>query len=142
MNMNMPDQPKVATIADLPAVRGFTHQDIVRAFSASPDSTGTVILHILYPRIDDRTHRSLDALVDMLHAQGLHQSAQLIASKTHYLTFTDLDSARRAYHAILNDSLAIGVHLYFQGQSGSAAEMLLDEQTGHSPRSRSSFRVA
>ncbi|WP_193752468.1 hypothetical protein [Cupriavidus sp. IDO] len=31
-----------------------------------------------------------------------------------------------ALHEIRNDSLAIGVHLYYKGQSGAAAEAALD----------------
>lgn len=40
--------------------------------------------------------------------------------------FKDPGKAWKALHEIRNDSLAIGVHLYYKGQSGDAAEAALD----------------
>jgi len=84
-------------------------------------------LHMLYPRTDARTHRSLDALVNVLHGHGLHEVADLIAHEAHYLLFKDPVKAWKAFHEIRNDSLAIGVHLYYHGLVGEAAERALDK---------------
>jgi hypothetical protein len=81
---------------------------------------------MLFPRTDVRTHHSLDALVAKLHGHGLHEEAGLIAQEAHYLVFKDPAKAWKALHGIRNDSLAIGVHLYYQGLVGEAAEGALD----------------
>ena len=107
-------------------VTALLHQDIVEAYTANVDLQGVAVLHMLYPRTDARTHRSLDALVNALHVHGLHQVAELVAKEAHYLVFKDPSKAWKVLHEIRNDSLAIGVHLYYKGQSGDAAEAALD----------------
>ena len=107
-------------------VSAIHHQDIVAAFTAHPSSQRVAVLHMLYPRTDARTHRSLDHLVGALQNHGLHQVATLIARESHYLVFKDVAEAWRALHEIRHDSLAIGVHLYYRGLSGDAAEQALD----------------
>lgn len=108
------------------SVAGLTHQDIVTALTSVPGRRCIVVLHMLYPRTDARTHHSLDSLVHSLHGHGLHQLASLVANETHYLLFTDAAKAWIAFHEIRRDSLAIGVHLYFKGLTGDAAEHALD----------------
>ncbi|MGU7770266.1 hypothetical protein ACV229_08790 [Burkholderia sp. MR1-5-21] len=103
-----------------------THNDIVTALSAKLVPPAVAVLHMLYPRTDARTHMSLDALVAALNRHGMHQVARLVAEETHYLLFRDPEKAWRALHEIRNDSLAIGVHLYYKGLAGDAAEQALD----------------
>ncbi|WP_206996463.1 hypothetical protein [Trinickia mobilis] len=107
-------------------VTALNHQDIVVALSAALSAQNVAVLHMLYPRTDARTHRSLDALVDVLHGHGLHEVAGLIAQEAHYLLFKEPLKAWKAFHEIRNDSLAIGVHLYYHGLIGEAAERALD----------------
>jgi hypothetical protein len=102
------------------------HQDIVEAYTETLASQRVAVLHMLYPRTDARTHRSLDALVNALHGHGLHQVAEMVEKEAHYIVFKEPGKAWRALHEIRNNSLAIGVHLYYQGQSGPAAEAALD----------------
>lgn len=52
-------------------VSALNHQQIVVALSALVAPQRVAILHMLYPRSDARTHRSLDALVNVLHGHGL-----------------------------------------------------------------------
>lgn len=108
-------------------VTALNHQDIVVALSAALKAQDVAVLHMLYPRTDARTHRSLDALVNVLHGHGLHEVADLIAHEAHYLLFKDPVKAWKAFHEIRNDSLAIGVHLYYHGLVGEAAELALDK---------------
>ena len=108
-------------------VTALNHQDIVVALSAALKTQNVAVLHMLYPRTDARTHRSLDALVDVLHGHGLHEVAELIAEEAHYLLFKDPVKSWKAFHEIRNDSLAIGVHLYYHGLVGEAAELELDK---------------
>lgn len=107
-------------------VTALNHQDIVVALSSALWTQNVAVLHMLYPRTDARTHRSLDALVDVLHGRGLHVVADLIAQEAHYLLFKDPVKAWKAFQEIRNDSLAIGVHLYYHGLVGEAAERALD----------------
>jgi hypothetical protein len=107
-------------------VTSVTHKDIVTALSATLGAQTVTVLHILYPRTDARTHTSQEALVAALHRHGMHQVARLIAEETHYLLFRDPVKARAVLHEIRNDSLAIGVHVYYKGLAGSAAEEKLD----------------
>jgi hypothetical protein len=107
-------------------VTALNHQDIVVALSAALKTQNVAVLHMLYPRTDARTHRSLDALVDKLHGHGLHQVATLVSNEAHYLLFKDPAKAWKALHEIRNHSLAIGVHLYYHGLVGEAAEVALD----------------
>nr|WP_315593582.1 hypothetical protein [uncultured Cupriavidus sp.] len=108
------------------AVTAIHHQDIVAAFTARPASQPVAVLHMLYPRTDARTHRSLDHLVGALQNHGLHEVAALVAREAHYLVFQDVAQAWRTLHEIRHDSLAIGVHLYYRGLAGDAAEHALD----------------
>ncbi len=103
-----------------------THKDIVTSLSAELAPQAVTVLHILYPRTDARTHVGLDALVAALNRHGMHQVARLIAEETHYLLFRDPAKAWRLLHEIRNDSLAIGVHVYYKGLAGDAAEQALD----------------
>lgn len=108
------------------AVAALNHQDIVVALSAALAPQRVAVLHMLYPRTDARTHRSLDALVAALHGHGLHEVAHLVAQEAHYLLFREPLKAWKALHEIRNDSLAIGAHLYYNGLVGEAAERALD----------------
>ncbi|AOY90991.1 hypothetical protein BKK79_03560 [Cupriavidus sp. USMAA2-4] len=112
-------------------VSALNHQQIVVALSALVAPQRVAILHMLYPRSDARTHRSLDALVNVLHGHGLHQVATLIEQEAHYLVFRDPVKAWKAFQEIRHDSLAIGVHLYYKGHSGEAAERELDADAHH-----------
>jgi hypothetical protein len=103
-----------------------SHQDIVVALSAALKTQDVAVLHMLYPRTDARTHRSLDALVARLHGHGLHEVARLVAEEAHYLLFKDPVEAWKAFQEIRNDSLAIGVHLYYHGLVGEASGLALD----------------
>jgi len=117
-------------------VTALNHQDIVVALSAALSAQKVAVLHMLYPRTDARTHRSLDALVDVLHGHGLHEVAGLIAREAHYLLFKDPLKARKAFHEIRNHSLAIGVHLYYAGLVGEAAERALDDDAHRKDNAR------
>ncbi|WP_454739506.1 hypothetical protein [Cupriavidus necator] len=108
------------------AVTAIRHQDIVEAYTAAIASQRVAVLHMLYPRTDARTHRSLDTLVNLLHVHGLHPVADMVEKEARYIVFKDPATAWKALHEIRNDSLAIGVHLYYKGQSGAAAEAALD----------------
>ena len=107
-------------------VTAIRHQDIVAAFTAQAGAQPVAVLHMLYPRTDARTHRRLDLLVGALRNHGLHEVATLVEREAHYLVFTDVAQAWRALHEIRHDSLAIGVHLYYRGLTGDAAEQALD----------------
>ncbi|CAB3772986.1 hypothetical protein [Paraburkholderia humisilvae] len=117
-------------------VSALNHQDIVLAMSAALATEKIAVLHMLYPRTDARTHDSLDSLVDRLHGHGLHQVARLISQQAHYLVFRNPAKAWKAFHEIRNDSLAIGVHLYYCGFVGEAAERALDEDAHQHPKGK------
>ena len=126
--------------ADDKVVSALNHQDIVVALSAALKSQNVAVLHMLYPRTDARTHRSLDALVDKLHGHGLHQVARLVSQEAHYLVFKEPVKAWKAFQEIRHDSLAIGVHLYYAGLVGEPAERLLDADAHHGRRTQ--LRIA
>jgi hypothetical protein len=107
-------------------VAALTHQDIITGLSAALAPKEVAVLHMLYPRTDARTHRSLDALVAALTRHGMHQVARLVAEETHYLLFRNPEKAWRVLHEIRNNSLAIGVHVYYKGLAEDAAEKALD----------------
>jgi hypothetical protein len=107
-------------------VAALTHQDIITGLSAALAPQQVAVLHMLYPRTDARTHRSLDALVAALHRHGMHQVAHLVAEEAHYLLFRDPTKAWRVLQEIRHDSLAIGVHVYYKGLAEGAAEKALD----------------
>jgi hypothetical protein len=109
------------------------HQDIVTALSLAVADEKIAVLHMLYPRVDARNHKSLDALVGALHRHGLHEVGEMIAKETRYLLLKNPVHAWRVFHEISNDSLAIGVHLYYQGLSGVAAEQALNRDAHVTP---------
>jgi hypothetical protein len=104
-----------------------THKDVVTGWSAALAPQAVAVLHMLYPRTDARTHASRDALVDALNRHCMHQAARLIAEQSHYLLFRNPVKALRVLHAIRNDSLAIGAHVYYKGLEGVAAEQMLED---------------
>lgn len=122
----LPASNEAAAVAADDVVTAIRHQDIVTAWSGTMAEQRVAVLHMLYPRTDARTHRSLDALVNALHVHGLHQVAELIEQEAHYLVFKDPVKAWKALNEIRHDSLAIGVHLYYKGFSGNEAEVALD----------------
>jgi hypothetical protein len=126
MNLNIDTLFPETEEAEDTVVTALNHQDIVLAMSAALATEKVAVLHMLYPRTDARTHRSLDALVDALHGHGLHEVARLISQEAHYLVFKDPRKAWKAFHEIRHDSLAIGVHLYYRGLIGEPAERALD----------------
>ncbi|ALP66149.1 MULTISPECIES: hypothetical protein [Paraburkholderia] len=126
MNMNLDTLFPATEEAEDIAVTALNHQDIVLAMSAALASEKVAVLHMLYPRTDARTHRSLDELVDRLHGHGLHQVARLVSQEAHYLVFKEPAKAWKAFNEIRHDSLAIGVHLYYCGLIGEGAERALD----------------
>jgi hypothetical protein len=126
MNINMDTLFPETEEQEGAAVTALNHQDIVLAMSAALATEKIAVLHMLYPRTDARTHDSLDALVDRLHGHGLHEVARLISQEAHYLVFKSSSNAWKAFHEIRNDSLAIGVHLYYCGLVGEPAERALD----------------
>jgi uncharacterized protein with PIN domain len=126
MNMNIDTLFSATDEHDEVAVTALNHQDIVLAMSAALATEQVAVLHMLYPRTDARTHRSLDELVDKLHGHGLHQVARLVSQEAHYLVFKEPGKAWKAFNEIRHDSLAIGVHLYYCGLVGEPAERLLD----------------
>ena len=126
MNMNIDTLfPATEDTEDI-VVTALNHQDIVLAMSAALATEKVAVLHMLYPRTDARTHRSLDELVDRLRGHGLHHVARLIAQEAHYLVFKEPRKAWKAFNEIRHDSLAIGVHLYYCGLVGEPAERALD----------------
>jgi len=108
------------------AVTSIRHHHIVEAYTGTAPAQGAAVLHMLYPRTDARTHCSPDRLVSALHLRGLHQVADMVKNEEHYLMFRDPAMVWKALHEIRNDSLAIGVHLFYRGQSGEAAKTTLD----------------
>ncbi|WP_256977677.1 hypothetical protein [Bordetella genomosp. 10] len=115
------------------SVAALHHQDIAAAFSLALPDREWVLLHILYPRTDAKTHASQQALVHALHGHGLHVVARLIEDGTHYLLFHDHRKAWKVYQEIRGASLAIGVHLYFLGLHGAAAEDALEARAHQHP---------
>ncbi|MBC8740433.1 hypothetical protein F6X40_27745 [Paraburkholderia sp. UCT31] len=113
------------TPADAVHVNGLTHGDIVAEHSKTLASQGKALIHVLYPKVDGRNHKSQQALVALLHAHGHHDTAQLVDDEAHYLVFGKLNDALTIYREIQRDSLAIGETLYYNGLMGTAAEHAL-----------------
>ncbi len=126
MNISIDTLFSEEELAEDAVVTALNHQDIVVALSAALAKERVAVLHMLYPRTDARMHRSLDELIAALHGHGLHQVARLVSEEAHYLVFKDPVKAWKTFHEIRNDSLAVGVHLYYAGLVGEAAERSLD----------------
>ncbi|WP_321859054.1 hypothetical protein [Paraburkholderia tropica] len=114
-------------------VVALNHRDIVTSVSSMLSSHRIALLHILYPRTDARTHRSLDALVDALRGHGEHEVATLLQNQAHYLFFANPVKAWGVLREIRLGSLAIGVHLYYCGLTGERAEHALEESVRDAP---------
>lgn len=72
----MPPTHQQVTTEDV--VTAIHHHHIVEAYTGAIAPKPVTVLHMLYPRTDVRTHRSLDALVNALHQRGLHQVAEMV----------------------------------------------------------------
>jgi hypothetical protein len=119
--MNSPERSP----ADSVSVAGLTHADIVAEHSKTLAVQGRALIHVLYPKVDGRNHKSQQTLVDLLHAHGHHGTASLVAGDAHYLVFDKLNDALTIYREIQQNSLAIGETLYYDGLAGVAAELAL-----------------
>lgn len=117
------------------------HQDIVIALSLALAEEKVAVLHMLYPKVDARTHKSLDSLVAAMHRHGLDEVGEMIAKEPRYLLLKNPVYAWRVFHEISNDSLAIGVHLYYRGLSGVVAEQALNRDA-HVPAARTALHAA
>jgi hypothetical protein len=101
---------------------GLTHNDIIHSFAANNSCPGLAILHIHYPEVDSRNHKSLDTLVAALSGHGFAAVAELIAEQTPVFMTGNLEAANRVLHEIQRDSVAISATLMYCGLTGTAAE--------------------
>lgn len=106
-------------------VSALNHQEILVALSALVADRRVAVLHMLYPRTDARTHRSLDALVSTLHGHGLHEVATLVSQEAHYLVFKDPAKAWKAFRKSATTRWRSGC-TFTTRLSGDDAEKSLD----------------
>jgi hypothetical protein len=115
--MNTPD---FSTIAD--DMIGLSHNDVFQAFAREMGGTPMAILHMHYPEVDERNHKSLDTLVAALSGHGFTAVADSVAGQTPVLVTYNLEMANRVLHEIQRDSVAISATLWYRGLTGVAAE--------------------
>lgn len=126
---------------DIPVV-AVNHNDIVSTLSKMLQEQGIVLLHMLFPRTDARTHQNLDALIQVLRGHGEHQVASLIESESRYLLFREPVKAWRVFREIRKASLAIGVHIYYCGLGGESAEEALQHRVQSEARLDAGDRIS
>lgn len=113
-----------------PQVTGLDLRDMARAYSTQLPGSGAVLL-LSYPNVDARNHKSLDALTAALSGHGMPRVAALLHDETPFVVLDDAAAALRVFHEIERDSLAIGVSLFFKGESGAEAERAIQASVPH-----------
>lgn len=103
-------------------VVALSSEQVRAGFSKMLEQQGIALIHVAYPAVDVRNHKSLDTLVSQLSSHGFAETANLVAQELPYLVFDDLTKALRIYHEIQKDSIAITASLYFAGLTGIQAE--------------------
>jgi hypothetical protein len=119
----------VNTVSDV-QVTGLDLNGMAREFSKTQAGKGATLV-LSYPEVDLRNHKSLDALTAALSGHGMATVAAQLHDEAEFLVVEDSVSALKVYREIQRDSLAIGVSLFFDGVSGSAAERLIESRIPH-----------
>ena len=119
-------------IASNVQVTGLDRYDMAREFSKMQGGRGAVLV-LTYPKVDARNHKSLDALTAALSGHGMPRVAGLLHDEMPFLVIDNAVAAMKVYQEIQRDSLAIGVSLFFKGESGSDAERLIEQSIPHAP---------
>lgn len=88
----------------------------------------TGFLHIDYPEVDERNHKTLDALRSKLSRAGMTDVADALAEQPSYLFYTDLSRLVKIYHEIENDSVGITVELHYRGMMNAEAAAFITQQ--------------
>jgi phosphoribulokinase len=96
--------------------------DEVRCALSAAMGKGVALVHIAYPSVDSRNHKSLESLVSQLSGHGFTETAALVHEEVPYLAFKDLKEALHVYQEIQKDSMAITASLYYAGVTGLQAE--------------------
>jgi len=103
-------------------VTALTADQMRCALSDAMSAEGMALVHISYPSVDSRNHKSLESLVSQLSGHGFTESARMLHEEVPYLVFKDPMKALKVYHEIQKDSMAITASLYYAGWSGQQAE--------------------
>jgi hypothetical protein len=105
--------------------------DQVRSALSAALGNGVALMHVSYPNVDSRNHKSLESLVSQLSGHGFAETASMVHEEVPYLVFKDLKKALHVYHEIQKDSVAISASLYYSGVEGLLAETAILQATGH-----------
>jgi hypothetical protein len=104
--------------------------DEVRCALSAAMGEGVALVHVAYPSVDSRNHKSLESLVSQLSGHGFTETAALVHEEVPYLAFKDLREALHVYQEIQKDSMAISASLYYGGVNGLRAEAAILQATG------------
>jgi hypothetical protein len=96
--------------------------DEVRCALSTAMGSGVALVHVSYPNVDSRNHKSLESLVSQLSGHGFAETATMVHEEVPYMVFKDLKKALNVYHEIQKDSVAISASLYYAGVTGLQAE--------------------
>jgi hypothetical protein len=107
------------------SVTDLNQSEILEAFFRLMASQKIAVLHLDYPRDTDGTHKTMDALAAALAAEGLTETADLIAGHAPYIITENLVDANHLLLEIKKDSAPVHVALHYQGHAGTDAEALL-----------------
>lgn len=119
----------MTTVSDV-QVTGLDLNGMAREFSKTQGGKGATLV-LSYPKVDERNHKSLDALTAAISGHGMAGVAAQLHDELEFLVIQDAVAALKVYREIQRDSLAIGVSLFFDGHSGSVAEQRIESRIPH-----------
>lgn len=100
-------------------IKGLSSHEVIIALSAASNDA---FVHMYYDNIDNRNHKSLDALVHVLEDSGFGQFAEIIHHQQPYVVFANPQDALKVYHFVNDHSAAINGNLVYKGYQNKEAE--------------------
>jgi hypothetical protein len=96
---------------------------------ALTSKTDEVVLKVHYEQVDEKNHKSLEALSHFISSAGYPAVASILEAQKPYIVFSDLAEAQKCHDLISDHSSAIHTQVYYQGLQDEEAEKLIHQKT-------------
>lgn len=106
--------------------QGFSAHQILIAFTSKVDE---VVLKVHYEVVDEKNHKSLDALSHFMSSAGHPHIASILEAQKPYIVFSDVQEAQKCHDLINGHSSAIHTQIFYQGLQDDEAEKAIYNKT-------------
>jgi hypothetical protein len=106
--------------------QGLTVHQVLIALTSKIDE---VVLKVHYEQIDEKNHKSLEALSHFMSSAGYPTVATFLEEQKPYIVFSSVAEAQKCHDLINGHSTAIHTQVYYQGLQDEEAEKLIYNKT-------------